>query len=453
MSDISSWTLRDVTRKYQKSLGWEFYVYPRDNGAGWWWCCCGVRPYSHNQVEIIIHFSDCVSEFCIPIDRLISRYGSRAIVRDCLEDIRNLAEKREQHKTGSDEVAPTSDSPSDESGLHGGNGNSGEVDHVAETSNQEEGRRPQAQAEGKNAAADDVSDAPSRAEDTSQSADPTVVDHLGNRDSDSVPHDEDTPADSSDGDSSSCSENSNHHTGEGDILRRAEPDISVDTPDHITDDPGSAARSGIFGGDHLARPPRPCKHARAITRELGRVLGVGATIGYGDDPCSRYHGSKFISEMVSRRWALHRTRRTIEKKPAYLLVDVSGSCSSFCTELWDAATEIAKKEGGVIVGDKLPQSWDAPFHAMVHSNGARIDEDADISVLTNAPTGVVLALGDSDAYPLYRILAEHHKVIWLDNFRASRSHVKREHDKYLIRYSGVGGPESIIAALKQLPPA
>ena len=47
-------------------------------------------------------------------------------------------EEGESREKGTDEVAPTSDSPSEESEMHGGNGNSGECDSAAETSSPEE---------------------------------------------------------------------------------------------------------------------------------------------------------------------------------------------------------------------------------------------------------------------------------------------------------------------------
>ena len=47
-------------------------------------------------------------------------------------------EEGESREKGTDEVAPTSDSPSEESEMHGGDGNSGECDSPAETSSPEE---------------------------------------------------------------------------------------------------------------------------------------------------------------------------------------------------------------------------------------------------------------------------------------------------------------------------
>lgn len=47
-------------------------------------------------------------------------------------------EEGESREKGTDEVAPTSDSPSEESEMHGGDGNSGECDAPAETSSPEE---------------------------------------------------------------------------------------------------------------------------------------------------------------------------------------------------------------------------------------------------------------------------------------------------------------------------
>lgn len=89
------------------------------------------------------YISDFGSNYVAVLDKYLANLASKdpnQVLIDANGKPPQSAENREEGESrekGTDEVAPTSDSPSEESEMHGGDGNSGECDAPAETSSPE----------------------------------------------------------------------------------------------------------------------------------------------------------------------------------------------------------------------------------------------------------------------------------------------------------------------------
>lgn len=161
------------------------------------------------------------------------------------------------------------------------------------------------------------------------------------------------------------------------------------------------------------------REAKSVARALRRLIRQLAQIG-GQDETPRIDPRRLVRERVTRRWNFARIRRQ-EAEPGifYLLADVSGSCSTCCTETLAACLAVAQEMG-----------WQA--QVLQHSNGHVVrpfdanewpDENNDYITdwihATGKPVAGVVAFGDWDAGNQYRLLCESGTpFVWLDSYAA-----------------------------------
>lgn len=161
------------------------------------------------------------------------------------------------------------------------------------------------------------------------------------------------------------------------------------------------------------------REAKSVARALRRLIRQLAQIG-GQDETSRIDPRRLVRERVTCRWNFARIRRQ-EAEPGifYLLADVSGSCSTCCTETLAACLAVAQEMG-----------WQA--QVLQHSNGHVVrpfdanewpDENDDYITdwihVTGKPVAGVVAFGDWDAGNQYRLLCESGTpFVWLDSYAA-----------------------------------
>lgn len=207
---------------------------------------------------------------------------------------------------------------------------------------------------------------------------------------------------------------------------------------------------------------RKQKLARRIRRELQRVLRLDTAPS--GDPSPRVDGRQLVRELASRRVALSRARKAeVSRELCVLAVDVSGSCSSFSTELWIAATALAVEFGGDVIESDEEHAHvrtDIPIVVIVHSNGWVGETGlAEFILRLQRPLSTVIVLGDCDGAEDYRALCERGaRMIWLDNYCASHK-VARASTRAtaataawcrrpLAHLQGVGSGEDTLAALQ-----
>lgn len=210
------------------------------------------------------------------------------------------------------------------------------------------------------------------------------------------------------------------------------------------------------GGCHVHALTPETSVGRAIYRELRRILRPGD----GSEPSPRVRAAALVRELVTRRVALSRARREeAGQELCVLAIDVSGSCSSFCSELWAAASAVAADTDGVIItwGEEADKSQIPPEVGLVvvqHSNGICKIWDREISLSeivlsAGRPLATVLAFGDCDAEQHYRALHNAGaRVVWLDNFSSSHGPRKAAPRDGIETVLGVGGAEGALLGLR-----
>jgi hypothetical protein len=153
--------------------------------------------------------------------------------------------------------------------------------------------------------------------------------------------------------------------------------------------------------------------AREVARALRRLLESIEPGGTEETP--RVDGRRLVREIASRRYALSRTRRReADHAIVVIAVDVSGSCSACCSELWACAVATAAVDPAVVLVD--------------HSNGMVWDDESSEATLPERINRIaqgrrvaaVIALGDWDAGYEYQALCESGaELYWLDSYSAS----------------------------------
>lgn len=404
------------------------------------------------------------------LDRAISEHGADVLC-DSLWDThgnelpappRSRPEGQSRPK-GTDEVAPQSGDPSAESAKHGGDGNSGEVDHPAETSacDVREGGEPCASDElgtaGGQGQPDDVGEANgspgSPGPDAAESA-PTPA----TTGAESSEEGEVTPAQARADGSAHTAASDIPQCDAADSAREVGQDEGAATPGSMgpaeapDEDAESLAQTGhpqnvpspmgtggpscrsnsAFGGvfahlnaeDRATADPVAIAESRRALVKLFRALEVGAQ----GEPSPRIQARKLARELVSRRVSLSRCRRE-EQEPALrlLLCDVSGSCAAVAPELVMAAENIAMGDPGLAVvlhSNGYPIESIGPVHLdRIPEYHGNIDEvfAAWQAALHGRRVGGIVHLGDSDALWLLERLAQHYPgapIVWLDSYRA-----------------------------------
>lgn len=188
--------------------------------------------------------------------------------------------------------------------------------------------------------------------------------------------------------------------------------------------PHHAARRA-HGGVHAALPPRA---DRPLFQEVRQVLQrlIGDAV---EDDGPRLDQRASVARLLARRsnWVV---RREEEGRPAILcLVDVSGSCSSFCRESVSVARAVAQQ--GLAGADVVVvvHSNGYPAQALVNASRVPVPDTGDAGLLrawyadlvSTRDIRHVILLGDGDGEWLYRDLAHRPSVehiLWLDGYRA-----------------------------------
>jgi hypothetical protein len=173
-----------------------------------------------------------------------------------------------------------------------------------------------------------------------------------------------------------------------------------------------------FGGNFLPKIPHWVDPAnlRRAQRALKRLVDQDND---GLDTSPRLDGRALATELISQRLNLSRCRRQEMARRRFLIaVDVSGSCSSQCGEMFYAAQTLAKADPRIVL-------W-------IHSNGyiqtlvvdgkdLEFDQGGDSSVLITVFRSLnitrSLLLGDWDASWIYQQLEESGtRLLWAWNF-------------------------------------
>lgn len=376
------------------------------------------------------------------LDRLISKYGA-----GYTGSTTNYRPKE------TDEVGSVSNQPSEDSTLHGGDGNSGECAHAAETSAQEGDARQAPEgtptqpgvetaeqdssntepSEGKPGTAT-TADGSARGSEEKDPQDTGETRHddadEGRCDSakqpvgvlDQTPTEKDTPDTvpdvTSDSDGTDPVENvlGDRTGGEGGDVTK--PPAEMDLSDLTTE--GPLKPKANYGGwcvdsrdveQRATRLSRPAKKLAAVLRQWVCDIDMG-----GLDASPRLDGRRLVTELVSRRYSLQRARRVEADIPLIvLLADVSGSCSAVCSDTAAACEAVVKELTNAVF--------------ITHSNGLVGNSDISEIIATKyagRKIGACVAFGDWDAGNHYRAICESGaKFAWLDSYCCSKGNVQK----------------------------
>lgn len=472
MSSID-FRLKDIRRLMATGGKAEFY---RDTFRG---RICITSPDNHNRIigRAILPpgVQDSLSRRDLTIadlDRLISLLGANFDGTTPPKKDRPAGESRPKD---TDEVSSTSEGPSDSAELHGGDGNSGEVDAPAQTASQDSRESKESNSE-QSSEGGDCMQAEQDGSDTEPSDDSVPTGPAGR---DGVPSgDGKSEASPSSGEPTSRDDG----TSEGpissqnpeDIQSRAESSESVDNGDrddpnatgtdaesdagtHEQGDDESELGGGVTESDdaddidsqretddlsdlgcEVVRVPlsthgglctdhakaqelsiklnRPAKDLVRAIKRLVREIDIGGT-----DESPRIDGRKLVGEIVSRRYAMSRIRREECDLPLIVLMtDCSGSCSVVCTDTLAACQAVAAELPNVVIVE--------------HSNGFVVSRNSGASPYGNQNMisqvlerefpgrriGLAIAFGDWDAGEEYRRICESGaKLVWLDSYCCS----------------------------------
>jgi hypothetical protein len=342
------------------------------------------------------------------------------------EDDRELGEDRAKN---TDEVAEASDDPSEDAEMHGGDGNSGEVDAPAETSSVDE-RQGDSPEDGESDGENGGEEGQGEAGDGETQAEASESDGEGNGD---------WPTFSYDGDASEL-ENFFRFLEYIEAVVEKQQEVSVE--DALAEDEAELnvdftafEAKGSHGGVHasfesLKERAQWCdpKDIADIKRQLGRMFNAFNDIA-GDEQSPRISGKKLVTELVAKRYNLARARRE-ELQPGVklLMVDVSGSCSAASQEVLAAAAELAEVDPQIVIilhSNGHPEEVYGQAAAGVdsadwyeHAHDLNFVWWTDLIERCNI-IGVV-SWGDWDAGFILEKLAEVAQLAWFDSYGASQ---------------------------------
>ncbi|MCX8005179.1 MAG: hypothetical protein N2688_09510 [Burkholderiaceae bacterium] len=415
--------------------------------AAWYGAPC--QPYVHSVN------SASVRAVRAALDRLISRYGADSLVADVLA---RLEAERTDHVVGSDEVSdgPHTDPAAD---AHGGDGNSGECDAPAETAAADREGDQNSPADQAGGEPGSMSGSEGAASGGTGCGDPAACDAGGPMDTPDRQSGENRGPDAArEGDAgseradSAAREGAEQPTGEGDTgadevtegMGSQQPDrehagdetaedargrASAAGDDH---DPAASAAGATTDGDE-ASPGGPVLDAALgrIDQLARRALRDGARVAdllrrIVEAQCAprgrespRVDARALVRELVSRRVALHRTRRKeAEIRDLIIAVDESGSCAHTVDATYAAALAAARAlprervsvllhtNGRMIRAGEICAPWVRRIlkeHArdLRRHYYSRLQAEASDAVwheISRARPGMVLAMGDHDAW-------------------------------------------------------
>jgi len=365
------------------------------------------------------------------VDMLIGKYGADTLLNDILTMANRVAPKNTNEVSGATKTGDI---------THGGNSNSGEVEHQAEcrVENNRKNSKDDNNHQGGNQIVQpetDSNNAGAQGYERISEKLGDATDCFGESRAESIQGEATagvgTPPDTSE--SIECNTpvcaipdaamalDMNDHSGEIDDCELSDGEAATPT----AKSPSFKGRQS-FGGIYatwdsvasLTREER--KYARDILRALRRIIKAFST-GLDGEYSPRYNGKQLARELVGKTGRINRARRReLEVGQIIVACDVSGSCSASAYETVLAAKALTLEYQNIVV--------------VIHSNGYIInitaagkttanDLDGNNSIkmwdclLTDAT--VMIAFGDYDAVHIYkRILADNKKLIWLDSYAA-----------------------------------
>lgn len=411
---------------------------------------------------------------------LVSHYGDLEPFQWVGERLREQAcnlcsrPEGEARPKGTDEVAP-GDGKTEDSLLHGGDGNSGEVDHAAQTAAQ----MPREGAGGGSQSEDMAIEADAASSKT------LPVQKMGDTHPSAAglkpPGGE--PGLSSETSSESQQPCSRTADPEGTALTSADTHLSLleAAEDGSTTAAESDLPKGLFGGMTADREEARQQIAtlrsegRRLVKELRRLIRM-SECGLQGHPSPRFVPHKLVREMLSSRWSLNKARREEMDLPVFaVMADLSGSCSATSTQTLAACYTIAAEmpDRVVVIEHSNGEVTDVvrgdvrttmPLDKYGHRHpGTRLDEWYERNV--HRPLGGVLFFGDWDgSHHLGRLAAqmtEESVIVWLDSHAKKsgvicrpaliQSWVKEYGLRCRVHYcTGVGDAETAVAALRML---
>jgi len=404
--------LKDVLRAWERKT-WKFEL--ERSLMGILSCISEERDYYYIAGKAF-RISDPVIRDAIRRDlhRLISKYGPNTPVEDVLFSIRREAASRTDHKIGPD-AEVVGDAGGEE--THGGDGNSGEMNHPAATSAPdrkggngipagkglatpaddsatagEENMPPDAQPgqQGSDGLGNEATETEGPGSDSNiaESERPAGQGEMADGDEPSeremgTPRDSSARGDADDGaagdsvpaqsvetggdaeDSDGANAQSAAESRSGDECTEGDGNDSVNATVDAEAGHGDAgspdADTDTHGGNNLD-VDATLKNLLALRRDARRVSQsleriIERHCGQIGRTTPRIHGGRLVRELVSRRCALHRARKQdSEIRDLVIAVDESASCAHVVDALYPAALAIARSMGR---------------HAsvLVHSNG------------------------------------------------------------------------------------
>jgi hypothetical protein len=286
------------------------------------------------------------------LDRMSGLYGPDTLLVDVLFGNARRRAERTDHKVGDD--APVSDGAHDNANAatHGGDGNSGECNHAAETQTDNRSASDSACGAGaagdtpdcrdSDAAGDDVTDGtPELSDSSAKAGQPTgrgddgadeATEGMGSHPTDDRSADaDDEPA------GNRCPAEGGAESVGGETCD--EPQAYGDAGAPEADSHNAPAGCVAKVSPSLARVTEVARIARALSR-----LMADAT---SPEPSPLWDGRRVVREMVARQARVHRMRRDVRAVRGLLvLYDVSGSCESIAARTWGIAAALASRYSG-----------------------------------------------------------------------------------------------------------
>lgn len=402
------------------------------------------------------------------LDRLITRFGPDAPIESVIARLELEREEAERtdHQTGASVVSDGSHTnPSAD--THGGDGNSGEMDHTAETSAPNR--------DGYMCARNADADAGTPDGTPQAGGCDGLATEASQGSPDGAPDDGEWPAgrgdtggdeptqgmgpNSADESRTAGDENAGQLGPRVPAAADCAPAAEHDSADGPAEGDAGAPRGvSEFNGAFLDRRAAAERErqlfrsriARQLLRELRYWLERDvSTIGGEQSP--RIDPRHLVCELAGRSYRIERCRRReVERGRGIIAVDISGSCSVYSAELMGVARALARIDDRLIVVE--------------HVNGMPVDDDGEpihedaVSVWLNMTEShdvrSIIWLGDSDGAAIRKMLSAHGvKVHLLDNYTSSYGVARRASRHWVEPWCashvvGVGGADTVLDGLR-----
>ena len=478
------WTLRDTQR----------YLYKRKNRYGsrpgglYIPTVFGPWAIASDFQSLGIYFNS-LDEYISVIDRMVRKYGPDALVKDLLIDkdedsdtepkSRKEAE-RTDHKIGSNEVSIDSEHINPDAQTHGGDGNSGEMDHEALTKTSDR-EIPE------DGSSDGLSDHQDQGDETKTGGENLKNNHTP--DGKPLPDTDGTDCrgDSTGGhgDGGGSSKTLGLLDGQGACgADEATAGMSARTDRRITDadKEASGKRCPAQGvGDLFDQKPsmrhfshhrdagapvvtttlRDVRRAAIMRRALARLIHPSPN----GKTSPLWDGKKLVREMITRQVRLHRMKKDIQYHPLVMLLpDTSGSCEKISKETSALAVAVARNDSRLIVGWSLGR--EGQVHVLSHGCARELEPKAKKLGLLPEPglyfgleplvdwatwhtlgVDVIVVLGDAHGNESYLSAAENGiKVFWLD----PNPYMHPDYHHPNIQYAEATDVDAMVEALDRL---